>query len=109
LEGGNMAKQPAKSTQPLKRVHRNLSKDQVDALRRDLAQTVPIAHASIAQLVRTMRLATRRSQNEYAQLCGVAPRVLKRIEAGELHVQLESLEKLIKPFGYAIGLVQIES
>jgi transcriptional regulator with XRE-family HTH domain len=56
-----------------------------------------------------MRLATRRSQNEYAQLCGVAPRVLKRIEAGELHVQLESLEKLIKPFGYAIGLVQIES
>jgi transcriptional regulator with XRE-family HTH domain len=54
-----------------------------------------------------MRLATRQSQDEYAKLCGVAPRVLKRIEAGELRVQVESLEKLIKPFGYAIGLVQL--
>jgi len=102
-----MAEQPAKP-KALKRVHRNLSKDEIDALRRDLAQTIPIAQASIAQLVKTMRLATRRSQSEYANLCAVAPRVLKRIEAGELHVQMESLEKLIKPFGYAIGLVQTE-
>jgi len=104
-----MAERTAKPKKILKRVHRKLSKEEVDALRRDLSETVPVAHATIPQLVRTMRLATRRSQDEYAKLCGVAPRVLKRIEAGDLHVQVESLEKLLKPFGYAIGLVRAES
>ncbi len=102
-----MAETSGKSPMKLKRVHRHLSKSEVDALRRDLAGMIPIAQAGIPQLVKTMRLATRQSQDEYAKLCGVAPRVLKRIEAGELRVQVESLEKLIKPFGYAIGLVQL--
>lgn len=104
-----MAEKTAKPKITMQRVHRNLSQEQVDALRRGLAETVPVARATIPQLVRTMRLATRRSQNEYAKLCGVAPRVLKRIEAGELHVQVESIEKLLKPFGYAIGLVRVET
>jgi hypothetical protein len=103
-----MAERPAAPKKPLKRVHRTLTKSEVDALRRDLAEAIPVAHSTIPQLLRKMRLATRRSQDEYAKLCGVAPRVLKRIEAGELHVQVESLEKLLKPFGYAIGLVRPE-
>jgi DNA-binding XRE family transcriptional regulator len=103
-----MAAPTAIARKPLKRVHRKLTRDEVDALRRELAETVPAAHATIPQLVRKMRLSTRRSQHEYAKLCGVAPRVLKRIEAGELHVQVESLEKLLKPFGYTIGLVRTE-
>jgi DNA-binding XRE family transcriptional regulator len=103
-----MAEAAAAPKKPLKRVHRRLTKDEVDALRRDLAQAIPVAHSTIPELLRKMRLATRRSQNEYAKLCGVAPRVLKRIEAGELHVQVESLEKLLKPFGYTIGLVRPE-
>ncbi len=104
-----MAATSKKPIKTLKRVHRNLPKEAVDALRRQLAETVPVAQASVPELIKAMRLVTRRSQNEYAKLCGVAPRVLKRIEAGELHVQVESLEKLIKPFGYAVGVVRTDS
>jgi len=90
---------------PLQRVHRNLSKSEVDALREKLATLIPEAQADIGTLIKTMRLATRRSQAEYARLCKVAPRVLADVEAGRRNVQVETLEKLLRPFGYRIGIV----
>jgi DNA-binding transcriptional regulator YiaG len=90
---------------PLQRVHRNLSKAEIDALREKLAALIPEAQAEIGALIKTMRLATRRSQAEYARLCQVAPRVLADIEAGKRNVQVETLEKLLRPFGYRIGVV----
>ena len=89
----------------MKRVHRNLSRDEVEALRRELAALVPQAHADIPQLMRTMRLITRKSQAEYAQLCGVAHRVLADVESGKGSPTVESLEKLVRPFGYRVGIV----
>jgi DNA-binding XRE family transcriptional regulator len=89
------------------RVHRNLTKAQIEELRDTLASLVPEARADIAVLVKTMRLAARRSQAEYARLCGVAPRVLAQIEAGRCNVQVATLEKLLRPFGYRVGVVSM--
>jgi transcriptional regulator with XRE-family HTH domain len=89
----------------MRRVHRNLSRDEVEALRRELAALVPQSHADIAKLMRTMRLITRRSQAEYARLCGVAHRVLADVESGKGSPTVETLEKLVRPFGYRVGIV----
>jgi len=75
-------------------------------LRQELLELVPKTRANIPQLMRTMRLIARKSQAEYAQLCGVAPRVLANIESGKGSPTLESLEKLLKPFGYRVGVAE---
>lgn len=92
----------------MQRVHRNLSRDEVEALREKLAQLVPREQADIAELIKTMRLVTRRSQAEYAKLCKVAPRVLAEVEAGKRNVRVETLDKLMRPFGYRMGVVSRE-
>jgi transcriptional regulator with XRE-family HTH domain len=90
----------------MRRVHRNLSRDEIEALRAELTNAIPPARKSIPALLRMMRLITRKSQAEYAQLCGVAPRVLTDIEAGTGRPTVETLEKLLRPFGYRVGIVQ---
>lgn len=89
----------------MRRVHRNLSREEVESLRKELVSLVPRASADIPQLMRTMRLITRKSQIEYAKLCEVAPRVLADIEAGKGSPTVETLEKLLRPFGYRVGIV----
>ena len=89
----------------MRRVHRNLSRDEVESLRKELMRLVPQASADIPELMRTMRLITRKSQIEYAKLCEVAPRVLADIEAGKGSPTVETLEKLLRPFGYRVGIV----
>jgi transcriptional regulator with XRE-family HTH domain len=89
----------------MQRVHRSLSRDEVEALREKLAALVPEAKAAIPELLRMMRLITRKSQAEYALLCGVAPRVLADVEAGRRSPRVETLEKLFRPFGYRVGVV----
>jgi DNA-binding XRE family transcriptional regulator len=89
-----------------KRVTRALDKTQIDALRESLLTMVPETRAQIGDLVRTMRLASRCSQREYAKLCGVSPRVLMAVEAGSTKVHVETLEKLLSPFSYRVGVVR---
>jgi XRE family transcriptional regulator, regulator of sulfur utilization len=89
----------------MQRVHRKLSRDEVEALRRQLTESVPRAGSDIPQLLRTMRLIARKSQAEYAKLCGVAPRVLADIESGKGSPTVETVEKLLKPFGLRVGVV----
>ena len=89
-----------------KRVTRALDKSQIDALRESLLTMVPETQAQIGPLVRTMRIASRCSQREYAKICGVSPRVLMAVEAGNTKVQVETLEKLLSPFGYRVGVVR---
>ena len=89
----------------MQRVHRNLSRDEVELLRKELVTLVPRAAADIPRLLRTMRLIARKSQIEYARMCNVAPRVLTDIEAGRGSPTVETLEKLLKPFGYRLGVV----
>jgi DNA-binding XRE family transcriptional regulator len=89
-----------------KRVTRALDKAQIDALRESLLTMVPESRAQIGDLVRTMRLASRCSQREYAKLSDVSPRVLMAVEAGSTKVHVETLEKLLRPFGYRVGVVR---
>jgi XRE family transcriptional regulator, regulator of sulfur utilization len=89
----------------MQRVHRNLSRDEIESLRKELVTLVPRASADIPRLLRTMRLIARKSQVEYARMCDVAPRVLTDIEAGRGSPTVETLEKLLKPFGYRVGIV----
>jgi len=89
----------------MRRVHRNLSRDEVESLRKELATLVPRESADIPRLMRTMRLIARKSQIEYARMCNVAPRVLTDIEAGKGSPTVETLGKLLKPFGYRVGVV----
>jgi DNA-binding XRE family transcriptional regulator len=91
----------------MKRVHRCLSRDEVEALRQQLAELVPEARASIPDILRTMRFITRKSQAEYAALCGVSPRVLASIEAGNADPTTRTLEKLLRPFGLTVGVVSL--
>lgn len=89
----------------MRRVHRNLSRDEVEALRKTLLTQVPQEAADIPSLMRTMRLIALESQAEYAWMCDVAPRVLTDIEAGKGSPTVETLEKLLRPFGYRVGIV----
>lgn len=93
----------------MRRVHRNLSRDEIEALRRRLTDLIPEARADIPELIRTMRLITRKSQSEYAAFCHVAPRVLADIEAGRGCPTIETLRKLVRPFGLTIGIVSVPS
>ena len=58
----------------MQRVHRNSSRAEAEALRDPLASLIPQARMSIPEVIKTMRLITRKSQTEYAALCGVAPK-----------------------------------
>lgn len=89
----------------MKRVHRDLSRDEVEALRDQLELRVPPQQADIPEILRTLRLITRKSQIEYAQFCDVAPRVLADLERGKGNPSLKSLEKLLQPFGLKVGVV----
>ena len=89
----------------MKRVHRNLSRDEVERLRDRLSELVPMESAGVAELLRMMRLITRKSQAEYARMCGVGPRVLTNIEGGVGSPTVETLEKLLRPFGFKVGVV----
>ena len=91
----------------MQRVRRNLSRDDVEALRDRLASLIPESKAEIPELLRTMRLIARKSQPEYARLCGVATRVLAEIEAGRGNPRVDTLEKLLKPFGLRVGVVSV--
>lgn len=90
----------------MQRVHRNLSPEEVQALRLKLHALVPKADAPIPQLLKTMRMITRKSQAEYAKLCNVAPRVLADLESGKANPRIDTLEKLLMPFGYRVGIVR---
>ena len=89
----------------MQRVHRNLSREDTQALRDKLNELVPQGRAGIPELVRTMRLITRKSQAEYARFCNVAPRVLADLEAGKGSPRVETLDKLLRPFGFQVGVV----
>jgi len=95
-----------KTQKPLQRVHRNLSKPEIEKLRESVASLVPASRAQIGELIKVMRLSTKRSLPEYAALCGVSLRVLRQVESGKLNLQTETLEKLLRPFGYRIGIVR---
>ena len=90
----------------MKRVHRKLSREEIDALRRELESLVPQGPSDLPDVLRRMRFITRLSQAEYARLCGVSLGTLARIEAGEADPTVGTLATLLKPFGFTVGVVR---
>lgn len=91
----------------MRRVHRNLDAKQLAELRETLTSQLPASDLPIGEVVRNMRLSIKRSQSEYAQLCGVSPRQLAAIELGEGNPTLKTLQALLLPFACDIGVVRL--
>jgi predicted transcriptional regulator len=90
----------------VKRVHRNLSREEIDSLRKELASLVPECREDIPAVLRRMRFIAKLSQAEYARLCRVSLGTLSKIEAGVSDPSVGTLEKLLKPFGFTVGVVR---
>jgi DNA-binding transcriptional regulator YiaG len=97
-----------KDIAPLQRVHRKLTDEQIDVMRESIAKHVPESQMDIADLIKLMRLATQMSQREYAQLCEISLAALQKLERGEPaeRFQAGTLDKLLRPFGYRLGVVK---
>lgn len=91
----------------MRRVHRSLDAQQVSAMRDALTAQLPSSDLPIGEVIRKMRLSIKRSQAEYAALCGVAPRVLADIEAGHGNPTLNTLRALLLPFACDLGVVRV--
>jgi transcriptional regulator with XRE-family HTH domain len=91
----------------MRRVHRNLDARQTAELRQALSSQLPASDLPIGEVIRNMRLSIKRSQNEYAQLCGVSPRLLAAIEIGEANPTLKTLQALLLPFACDVGVVRL--
>ena len=59
--------------------------------------------------VRRERTARRISQNELAVRCGLHPRTIVKIEAGELGIRPETLDRILRAIGcaFANGAIEI--
>lgn len=91
----------------MRRVHRSLDAEQIKALREKLDAEIPQSELAIGSVIRQMRLITKRSQSEYARLCGVAPRVLADIESGNGNPRLSTLQALLRPFACDVGVIRL--
>ena len=91
----------------MRRVHRNLDARQTAELRQNLSAELPASDLPIGEVIRNMRLSIKRSQIEYAKLCGVSPRLLAAIELGEANPTLKTLQALLLPFACDVGVVRL--
>jgi XRE family transcriptional regulator, regulator of sulfur utilization len=90
----------------MRRVHRNLTREEIDSLRKELASLVPERKQDIPEVLRRMRFIAKLSQAEYARLCHVSLGTLSKIEAGVSDPSMSTLEKLLKPFGFTVGVMR---
>lgn len=91
----------------MRRVHRSLDAEQIKTLREQLNTEIPQSDLAIGEVIRQMRLITKRSQSEYAKLCGVAPRALADIESGNGNPRLSTVQALLRPFACDVGVVRL--
>lgn len=62
---------------------------------------------SIGQAVRRMRKISGLNQKDYARrIIGISPRVLAEIERDVANPTVDTLNKVGRPFGYAVGFVR---
>lgn len=91
----------------MRRVHRNLDAQRTAELRQALTAELPASDLPIGEVIRNMRLSVKRSQSEYAQLCGISTRQLAAIESGSGNPTLSTLQALLLPFACDIGVVRL--
>ena len=60
----------------------------------------------LAQAIRQLRTGLRLTVQEYSRLTGVAPRTIHAIEAGNANPAINTVSKLLQPFGLTLGITQ---
>jgi transcriptional regulator with XRE-family HTH domain len=68
------------------------------ALRRELYERMDRADLGLVEAVRMMRKIADKTQEEYARMVGISPRVLKDFERGVGNPGLRTLERILAPF-----------
>ncbi|MEZ5453795.1 MAG: helix-turn-helix transcriptional regulator [Thiothrix sp.] len=61
----------------------------------------------LAQVVRQLRTGLYLTVEEYARLTGVATRTIQGIEAGAANPSMNTVNKLLQPFGLQLGVVSV--
>jgi len=80
--------------------------DDTTTPKRELMAAIENVELSLGETVRRMRKITGMSQKAYAErIVGIAPRILAEIELDKGNPTVETLNKIGRPFGYAVGFV----
>jgi predicted transcriptional regulator len=74
------------------------------ALRRELYARVDRGDIGLVEAIKTMRKIVGKSQDDYARLVGVSPRILKELERGVGNPTLATLRKIMRPFRLDVGV-----
>lgn len=74
--------------------------------KRELIEAIENHDLSLGETVRRMRKISGLNQKAYAErIVGISPRILAEIERDEGNPTMETLNKIGRPFGYAVGFV----
>ncbi len=83
------------------------SREERDAERTRLYDDLEAGRVSIGDAVRRMRMVAGMTQGEYAErVAGISRGALAAIERGEANPRADTLNKIGKPFGLAVGFVR---
>lgn len=83
--------------------------EQIERRREILGRIQAEPGAPIKQVVSLLRRELRFTLSEYSRLTGVSARVIQDIERGRANPTLETVEKLLAPFGLKLGVVSSRS
>lgn len=75
-----------------------MNREKRAALRDELYARIERGDVSLVEAIKTMRKIAGRTQDEYARLVGVSPRILKELERGVGNPTMKTLAKLLAPF-----------
>ncbi len=74
--------------------------------KRELIAAIENQDLSPGEAVRRMRKISGLNQKAYAErIIGISPRILAEVERDEGNPTMETLNKMGRPFGYAVGFV----
>jgi len=80
--------------------------DDTAAVKRTLIKSIDNNELTLGEAVRSMRKITGMSQKAYAErIVGITLRILAEIERDEGNPTVKTLNKIGRPFGYAVGFV----
>jgi len=86
---------------------KQLDREQRREVLRQLRADLEAGQVDISVAVRRMRSATGMTQREFAErVAGVSLPTLQRIEAGSTAVRVDTLRKVVRHFGFDVGLVR---
>ncbi|SDA99624.1 helix-turn-helix transcriptional regulator [Sinorhizobium sp. NFACC03] len=81
------------------------TKEQVSVMRQDLAEQARRGGLHLPDAVVDMRKSIGLTQQEFANTLGLTRRQVAEIEAGTANPTLETLDKVGRLFGFAVGFV----